>query len=108
MYLPALGAGISTEEFWGMSAREISCKIKADGIRRRDEFTLLDRALCAMAYSLGQLVAVGVNAPKKYPKSFSEAFPADSGIKEGIPVEDWERSKRNMEEYARATKGRHK
>ena len=62
--------------------------------------------LCRMAYNVGQLVAVGVNAPKKYPQSFGEAFPKADGNSEGIPVEDWELSKRHMAEFARATKGR--
>ena len=106
MYLPALSAGVSADEFWEMSAKEISSRIKADGMRRISEYELFDRMLCRMAYNVGQLVAVGVNAPKKYPQSFGEAFPKSDGDSEGIPVEDWERSKRHMAEYARATKGR--
>ena len=65
----------------------------------------------AFSYSIGQLVAIGVNAPKQYPHSIEKAFPKLYGRdnrSEGIPVSDWELSKQNMAEYAAATKGRYK
>ncbi len=65
--------------------------------------------MCAFAYSIGQLVAIGVNAPRQYPHSIEKAFPKLDGRdnSEGIPVSDWELSKQNMAEYAAATKGRY-
>lgn len=65
--------------------------------------------MCAFAYSIGQLVAIGVNAPRQYPRSIEKAFPKLYGRdkSEGIPVSDWELSKQNMAEYAAATKGRY-
>lgn len=65
--------------------------------------------MCAFAYSIGQLVAIGVNAPRQYPQSIEKAFPKLYGRdkSEGIPVSDWELSKQNMAEYAEATKGRY-
>ena len=65
--------------------------------------------MCAFAYNIGQLVAIGVNAPRQYPHSIEKAFPKLYGRdnSEGIPVSDWELSKQNMAEYAAATKGRY-
>ena len=65
--------------------------------------------MCAFAYNIGQLVAIGVNAPRQYPHSIEKAFPKLYGCdkSEGIPVSDWEVSKQNMAEYAAATKGRY-
>ena len=65
--------------------------------------------MCAFAYSIGQLVAIGVNAPRQYPHSIETAFPKLYGRdkSKGIPVSDWEVSKQNMAEYAAATKGRY-
>ena len=65
--------------------------------------------MCAFAYNIGQLVAIGVNAPKQYPHSIEKAFLKLYGRdkSEGIPVSDWELSKQNMAEYAAATKGRY-
>ena len=97
LYRPALTAGITHKDFWDLSVREITQAIQAKNEYDKAHTELNERLMCAFAYSIGQLVAIGVNAPKLYGRDKSE----------GIPVSDWELSKQNMAEYAAATKGRY-
>lgn len=101
MYGPAMSSGITPDMFWELSAAEI-----AHSIRAKQEYDLAQqrnytRIACNLAYNTGWLVAMGVNAPKSYPKTPAEAFPElFGGVRGGIPVSDWQASKQAMAEYA--------
>ena len=80
--------------------------------RRNTEDRFLQQLLCVVGYKTANLTAIGISEPRKFPRKVETAFPGvfgeNSSSTQGIPVEDWERSKQSMDEYARLTKGRHK
>ncbi len=65
-----------------------------------------DRMACLIAYKTAELMAVGVNNPRAFPDSVKKAFPIvfgeNTAISGGIPIEEWQRSKEQMQEYQKA------
>ena len=55
--------GIDALDWTGLTPREIEIKLRSETARRREELKKID----LLAWFIGQYVAIGVNAPKKYP-----------------------------------------
>ena len=75
LYRPVLTAGITHKDFWDLSVREITQAIQAKNEYDKAHTELNERLMCAFAYSIGQPVAIGVNAPRQYPHSIEKTFP---------------------------------
>ena len=108
----AVVAGVSYNDFWNMTVRELYAVIKAHTDREK---ALIERKekhelICA-AYSAYHAGLFSKINGKDFPRSLSEAFPNLFGGSErmrGIPVENWQEGKAEMMKIMNANNARFK
>lgn len=91
--------------YWDMTYKEILTAIQAKQRHQEREM----RLQAQMIHTLGSLVAVGVNSPKKYPK-LEDSFPhlfkqqivekSDNSHQPQVVQQNWEIMKARVEAYA--------
>lgn len=102
LYPQALDAGLSPDEFWGMSIGEVEQVINARLKRQQEQVKLQ----ATMLWKLGNLIAFAAHDLKHYPP-LHEAFP---GLFQA-PAErqtDWRVMKARMASYTEAKNARMK
>lgn len=98
-------AGISYADFCQMSYGEIVSVVKKYADREKQESDASVQTAAFSAYHAAYFSRVKANA---FPRSVTRAFPSLFGRSEsgGISVENWQESKREMERFAAAYKGK--
>lgn len=99
LYKEALAVGVLPQDFWEMSAGEAEQLI----MQRQKAAAEQVETQAAFVWRLGNLVRIGVNDPKKYPK-LEEEFPTLFGNKNKNERKqtDWRLMKARMTAYVQA------